>query len=104
MYCHPHKELASQYRVSQTNKALPIPSAIYDEEENRLPASYANFLIINNAVLLPVYGDDNDGIAIDVLQECFPERKIIPINARAAIAQGGSLHCLTMQLLNGVLH
>lgn len=87
-----------------TLKALPIPKAIHDLDGNRLPASYANFLIINNAVLLPVYNDDNDRIAIEVLQGCFPNRNIIPVNARAAIAQGGSLHCLTMQLLKGVLN
>lgn len=83
---------------------LPIPAAIFDDEGNRLPASYANFLIINNAVLLPIYQDPHDETAINVLQSCFPEREIIPLDARAAIIQGGSLHCLTMQLVDGVLN
>ena len=85
-------------------KALPIPAAIYNADGDRLPASYANFLIINNAVLLPVYNDKHDQVAIDVLQSCFPDREIIPVDARAAISQGGSLHCLTMQLTSGVLN
>ncbi len=84
--------------------ALPIPAAILDDEGNRLPASYANFLIINQAVLLPTYADPCDETAINVLQSCFPDRTIIPIDARAAITQGGSLHCLTMQLINGALN
>lgn len=87
-----------------TLKALPIPSPVLDDEGDRLPASYANFLIINEAVLLPIYDDKNDEIAIEVMQSCFPNREIIPINARPAITQGGSLHCLTMQLFRGVLN
>ncbi len=84
-------------------KALPVPAAIVDEQGHRLPASYANFLIINGAVLVPVYDDPHDEIAMNVLQSCFPSRTILPIDARPAIRQGGSLHCLTMQLPQGVL-
>jgi len=84
--------------------ALPIPSPILDQDGLRLPASYANFLIINNAVLLPVYDDSNDEVAENVLKSCFPDREIIKIDARSAITQGGSLHCLTMQLISGVLN
>lgn len=83
--------------------ALPIPAAIYNKIGERLPASYANFLIINRAVLVPIYDDKNDAVAINVLHECFPDREIIGIDARAIIEQSGSLHCLTMQLPKGVL-
>lgn len=83
--------------------ALPIPDAIYNKEGDRLPASYANFLIINGAVLVPVYGDKNDALALQSLTDCFPERKVIGINCRALIEQFGSLHCITMQLPKGVL-
>ena len=82
---------------------LPIPSPIHDETGQRLPGSYANFLVINRAVLLPIYGDANDEIAIQRLQECFPDREIIPVNCRPLIHQYGSLHCITMQLPAGVL-
>jgi len=82
---------------------LPIPGAIMDQENNRLPASYCNFLIINQAVLVPVYSDPNDELACASLAEVFPDREIIPIDARSIIKQGGSLHCLTMQLPTGCL-
>ncbi len=83
---------------------LPFPKAVYDSEDNRrLPASYANFLIINGAVLVPVYGDEQDQHALAVLQGCFPSREIIGIDFSVAIKQSGSLHCLTMQLPKGLL-
>ena len=77
---------------------LPLPGAIYDETGRRLPAGYANFLIINNAVLAPVYGDANDAPALERLRPCFPGRDVIGIDCRALIAQYGSLHCVTMQI------
>lgn len=76
---------------------LPMPDACYDAEGNRLPATYANFTIVNNAVLIPVYGVQQDELAIEILKECFPEREIIALNCRVLIEQHGSLHCVTMQ-------
>lgn len=77
---------------------LPIPQAIFNAQGQRLPASYANFLIINQAVLVPLYDDPNDKVALGNLQICFPDRKIIGINCLPIIQQYGSLHCLTMHL------
>lgn len=77
--------------------ALPIPQPIVDEHGKRLPATYANFLVINGAVLLPVYADPHDETAARRLQECFPDRQIVPIDCRPLICQYGSLHCMTMQ-------
>ncbi|MEA3275584.1 MAG: agmatine deiminase family protein [Pseudomonadota bacterium] len=77
---------------------LPHPSPVQDAGGRRLPASYANFLVINGAVLVPVYGDPADTIAADRLQRLFPTRKILSIDCRPLIRQGGSLHCVTMQL------
>lgn len=76
---------------------LPIPKPIMNEDGGRLPATYANFLIINDAVLLPVYGDPNDERALRRLAECFCDREIVPIDCRSLIRQFGSLHCMTMQ-------
>nr|WP_282451773.1 agmatine deiminase family protein [Marinobacter koreensis] len=84
--------------------ALPWPDAIYSDEGERLPATYANFLIINGAVLAPVYGIPQDETAISVLQELFPNRDIVPINCRPLIEQHGSLHCVTMQIPAGVVN
>ena len=83
--------------------ALPIPRAIYNAQGNRLPASYANFLIINGAVLVPQYADAADAVALERLKACFPARQVIGIDCRAIIEQFGSLHCLSMQLPEGVL-
>lgn len=75
-----------------------FPDAVEEEGDQRLPATYANFLIINDAVLYPTYAQpDNDALACEILQQAFPGRKIIGIDCRVLIRQHGSLHCLTMQ-------
>lgn len=81
---------------------LPLPLAKRDGNGARLPASYANFLIINGAVLVPVYDDPADRIALDRLRAAFPDRDVIAIPALPLIGQYGSLHCATMQLPRGV--
>ncbi len=81
---------------------LPWPEPVHDGAGNRLPATYANFLIINGAVLLPVYGVPQDEKAREVLASCFPDRHIHCIHCRPLLRHGGSLHCLTMQLPPGV--
>lgn len=75
---------------------LPMADTVYDGED-RLPATYANFLIINGAVLLPTYNSPKDEMAKQQLQKAFPEREIVSIDCRALIKQHGSLHCVTMQ-------
>ena len=76
---------------------LPMPKAMYDDGD-RLPATYANFLIINGAVLVPTYNQPYlDKKAMDIIQTAFPDREIIGIDAQVAVRQHGSLHCLTMQ-------
>ena len=76
---------------------LPMPRPIYDEGD-RLPATYANFLIINSAVLCPTYAQpDLDAEALRVIGEAFPDREIVGIDCRSIIKQHGSLHCCTMQ-------
>ncbi|WP_305045132.1 agmatine deiminase family protein [Geoalkalibacter sp.] len=82
---------------------LPWPRAHHDEDGQRLPATYANFLVINGAVLVPTYGDPRDEEALAVVGQAFPERAIIGIDCSALILQHGSLHCVTMQLPKGVL-
>jgi agmatine deiminase len=82
--------------------ALPWPRACYDGNQ-RLPATYANFLVINGAVLVPTYNDPADATALAVIGTAFPDREIIGIDCRPLIRQHGSLHCVTMQLPQGVL-
>ena len=77
---------------------LPMPRPIYDDGD-RLPATYANFVIINGAVIYPTYDQpDNDAEAARVIGEAFPGRKLIGIDSRTVIRQHGSLHCCTMQI------
>jgi agmatine deiminase len=68
----------------------------------RLPANYANFLILNGAVLVPVYGDPADSLALKTLAGLFPDREILSLDCRPLIRRGGSLHCVTMQLPAGI--
>ncbi|MFN3842566.1 MAG: agmatine/peptidylarginine deiminase [Rehaibacterium terrae] len=82
--------------------ALPWARPIIDEGR-RLAASYANFLIINGAVLMPAYGDPADTGAAAVMARAFPDRKIVQVPCRPLIWQNGSLHCVTMQLPIGLL-
>ena len=78
--------------------SLPLPRPIYDEESLRLPATYANFLVVNGAVLVPTYAQpDLDAEALKTIGEAFPDRKIVGIDCRSIIRQHGSLHCCTMQ-------
>jgi agmatine/peptidylarginine deiminase len=106
---HPdHAELEAMQRELQALRRidgqpyrlipLPLPRRMTDSQGNPLPATYANFLIINGAVLAPVYDDPADRIALERLSVAFPGREIVPIDCRPLIRQGGSLHCITMQL------
>ena len=78
--------------------ALPAPDNVFDEDGKRIPATYANFLITNNSVLVPTYGCRQDEEALHVLSDIFPDRTVKGIDCRALIEQHGSLHCATMQL------
>jgi agmatine deiminase len=77
--------------------ALPMPKRL-DFEALRLPASYANFLILNKCVLVPTFNDPNDRKALNILAECFPDREIIGISAIDLIWGFGTLHCLSQQI------
>jgi len=78
---------------------LPMCEAKYSKSGDRLPATYANFLITNSAVLYPTYNDKSDKRVGEILSELFADREIIPINCLRLIEQGGSLHCSTMQVV-----
>ena len=76
---------------------LPMPKRI-DFDGLRLPASYANFLILNKCVLVPTFNDSNDRIALNILADCFPDREVIGISAIDIIWGFGTLHCLSQQI------
>ncbi len=83
--------------------ALPWPQPCFDPDGRRLPATYANFLVINGAVLVPTYKDPADQAALAVIGRAFPGREVIGIDCRPLLLQHGSLHCVTMQLPKGTL-
>lgn len=83
---------------------LPLPEPIHDEDGNRLPATYANYLVTPDTLFMPVYGQPrNDRLACEIIRIAFPSREIIPVNCEALIRQHGSLHCATMQLPSSVI-
>jgi agmatine deiminase len=77
-------------------KKMPMPGPVYSPV-GRLPASYANFYIGNKIVLLPIFNQKNDGKAIKLLEECFPKRKVVPIECTALVHGLGGIHCVTQQ-------
>jgi len=83
--------------------ALPWPDAVHDNEGRRLPASYANFLIANGAVLVPLYGTAKDSAAMELIGRAFPNRLITGVHCLPLLTGNGSLHCITMQIPKGVL-
>ncbi|MDP4983437.1 agmatine deiminase family protein [Pseudoalteromonas tunicata] len=83
--------------------SLPWPSAKCAADGSRLPATYANYLIINGAVLVPTYQDKNDAFALSQIAKAYPEHEIIGVDCLPLIHQFGSLHCISMQLPKGFL-
>ena len=75
---------------------LPMPGPVFCQDQ-RLPASYANFYIANSAVIVPTYRSKNDDKALDILQQCFPDRKIVGIDSTDIIWGLGSFHCMSQQ-------
>ncbi|MFA6138427.1 MAG: agmatine deiminase family protein [Sulfurimonas sp.] len=81
--------------------ALPMTDEmIYDDE--RLPATYANFLIVNGAVIVPTYGVSQDEEALEIFRKTFVGRDIVAVNCSVLVRQHGSLHCVTMNFAKGV--
>jgi len=93
------QEMAKEHNFKLT--PLPMTDAIYYNNE-KLPATYANFLFINGAVLVPTYGVKQDEIALQIFRDTFKERDIVEIDCSVLIRQHGSLHCVTMNFASGV--
>jgi agmatine/peptidylarginine deiminase len=86
-------------------RPLPMPQPVYSMVDGRrLPASYLNFLILNDAVLVPAYNDAADREALQIAAASFPGRRVIGIDSRTFIEQNGGVHCLTMQFTAGTLN
>lgn len=78
---------------------LPLPSAIHDENGERLPATYSNYLVTDNVIFMPTYRQpDNDMLAMQTVRIAFPDHKVVGVDCTTLIKQHGSLHCATMQI------
>jgi agmatine deiminase len=76
---------------------LPLPQLRREFDGDRLAMSYANFYIANDRVIVPLYDDPNDAKAVQILQDCFPDREVIGLMSKALVTGGGSFHCITQQ-------
>lgn len=83
---------------------LPLPDPIHDDDGNRLPATYANYLVVNDVIFMPSYGQPaNDYLACQTVKIAFPGCKVKSVDCQTLIKQHGSLHCATMQIPKGLL-
>ncbi|MBP9727147.1 MAG: agmatine deiminase family protein [Gammaproteobacteria bacterium] len=95
----PLRKMHDELKKTQfTLVPLPLPPARYDNYGERLPGTYANFLIGNGAVYVPIYNCKEDTIALDIIKQCFKGYDVIGIDCNVLIIQRGSLHCSTMQI------
>lgn len=108
---HPLKRMEAELQELRTSEGkpyklvpLPLPLAIYEEDGHRLPATYANFLFVNGALLVPTYAQAYDEVALRRLREALPQHEVIGIDCRVLIRQHGSLHCATMQIPQGFIN
>jgi agmatine deiminase len=100
------KKMEEQIKTFRTLKnkpynlvPLPMPTAKFDKNGNRLPATYVNFLITNQALIYPTYSVKEDKITHQIFSTIFPKKEIIPIECSKLIMQGGSLHCSTVEII-----
>lgn len=101
--CPERPELEAQLKMLRTRtdepyRLVPLPTPFFDGKPLDTPANYCNFLIINDAVLVPTYDDKNDELALNRIAVCFPNREIIPLDSCTLVQQAGSIHCATMQV------
>lgn len=97
------EELKALYGGKFRLVPLPTPEVKRNTDGSIMPASYANFLITNGAVIVPTYRDEADAEALRITGELFPDRKVIAVDAIPLIRQHGSIHCATMQFPQGFL-
>ncbi len=77
---------------------IPSPGLVENEDGDVMPASYLNFYISNDSVIVPVYGSKNDAKAVESIARCFPGRKTVGLSAQAILSGGGAFHCITQQV------
>lgn len=82
-----------------------MPAPVFDSEGNRLPATYANYLVTSTHLFMPVYGDkQKDTLACQTIRVAYPEHEVVPVPCRSLLLQHGSLHCATMQIPENIFN
>jgi agmatine deiminase len=98
---HNHLTIDENFRTAHGKKfaveVLPVPHPPVEADGRELPASYANYVVTNGAVLMPAFNRPTDAIAAHALHECFPGREIVPLDCTDVLLEGGALHCLSQQ-------
>lgn len=90
------------HKVEVVPLPMPKPLVAKDWRLEQLPASYANFLICNGSVIVPIFlQEKEDGRALGILRECFPKHRVVGIDARRLVIEGGAIHCITQQQPRG---
>ena len=98
------KTLKNQHGRHYSLFPIALPKQVFlNEDDDYLPASYVNFVFINNAVIVPLYKDEHDQLALDSFTKLCPEKNIIGIEANYLLEQFGSLHCATLHIPENVL-
>ena len=97
------KKATDLYNAPYKLVALPMCTACFNADGERLPATYANFLIINGAVLVPTYNVPEDELALEIFRAHYKSKEVIGIDCRVLIEQNGSLHCVTMQYPKNII-
>ena len=95
-----YKSLKENFEILKKDgrfKVIELPMPHFEHEGKIMPATYANFLIANDCVLVPTFNDKNDRAALEILGKCFPSKKLIGIDCRKLVFGGGTIHCRTMQ-------
>jgi agmatine deiminase len=86
-----------QPRLALQVARIPSPGRILDEDGEIIPASHMNFLIANEAVIVPIYAEESGAFAVEVIKGLFPERQVIGLPSTAILTGGGSFHCISQQ-------
>ena len=89
------------YTAGETSGVDVVEGTLPREAGDEVPASYVNFYVVNDAVVLPVFGDAHDADAVAVLRRLFPEREVVTFPGREVVLGGGNVHCITQQQPQG---
>jgi agmatine deiminase len=90
-----------KFSAEEARNTDSVEGTLPREEGDLCPATYVNYLITNNGVIVPQFGDENDKVAIDILKGLYPDKEIVGVQTRNIVLGGGNIHCITQQRPRG---